>query len=459
MKVMCLAVVLAIGTLSVPAFAQDAAPGARSVQELLRLVEQGIARDQQEARERIRRFEQERGQQEARLNEARAELRRLESSSAALEGRFQNNETALVEAEARLTERLGTLKELFGVLQQTAGDFRGNVQSSLISGEYPGREAFLTSLIEKAGSSSKLPTITEIEQLWFEMQREMTASGVVSRFSAPLVDPDGRSAEAEVTRVGAFNAIANGRYVIWQADTGSLVELAKQPAGRYTGVAADFERSSAPVADFWLDPSRGSILSLIIQSPSLGQRIDQGGLVGYAIIALGLIGLLIALERLVSLSVVDRKVSVQLKQPGPNANNPLGRVMAAYEQFKTVDRETLELKLAEAIAQETPSLQRFLALLKIIGVVAPLLGLLGTVTGMINTFQAITLFGTGDPKMMAGGISQALVTTVLGLVVAIPIVLLHTLVSSRSKRIAQVIEERAIGVMAEHSEATRGHAG
>ena len=133
--------------------------------------------------------------------------------------------------------------------------------------------------------------------------------------------------------------------------------------------------------------------------------------------------------------------------------------MAAYEQFKSVDRETLELKLAEAIAQETPSLQRFLALLKIIGVVAPLLGLLGTVTGMINTFQAITLFGTGDPKMMAGGISQALVTTVLGLVVAIPIVLLHTLVSSRSKRIAQVIEERAIGVMAEHSEATRGHAG
>jgi len=97
-----------------------------------------------------------------------------------------------------------------------------------------------------------------------------------------------------------------------------------------------------------------------------------------------------------------------------------------------------------------------LMFLKIIAVVAPLLGLLGTVTGMIITFQAITLFGTGDPKLMAGGISTALVTTVQGLCVAIPTVLLHTLVASRARRLNQILEEQAAGMVAVQSE--RRHA-
>ena len=122
------------------------------------------------------------------------------------------------------------------------------------------------------------------------------------------------------------------------------------------------------------------------------------------------------------------------------------------EKQDTANVETLELKLAEAIFREMPKLTRSLLFIKIISVVAPLMGLLGTVTGMIQTFQAITLYGTGDPKLMAGGISQALVTTVLGLTVAIPMVLLHTLVSGRSKRIVQVLQEQSAGIIAEHSE-------
>ena len=113
---------------------------------------------------------------------------------------------------------------------------------------------------------------------------------------------------------------------------------------------------------------------------------------------------------------------------------------------------TLELKLAEAVLSEPPKLEQGLTLLKIIAAVAPLMGLLGTVTGMIITFQAITIFGAGDPKAMAGGISSALVTTVLGLLVAIPTVLLHTVVNGRSQRIIHVLNEQATGIVAEHSE-------
>ncbi|MDP6673494.1 MAG: MotA/TolQ/ExbB proton channel family protein, partial [Gammaproteobacteria bacterium] len=182
------------------------------------------------------------------------------------------------------------------------------------------------------------------------------------------------------------------------------------------------------------------------------ERVQQGGLVGYLIIALGCIGLLIAFERMFVLGLASRKVTAQLNSDSPSQDNALGRVLSVAEGNRSADTETLELKLSEAIFKEIPALNRALLFLKIISVVAPLMGLLGTVTGMINTFQAITLYGTGDPKLMAGGISQALVTTVLGLTVAIPMVLLHTLVSGRSRRIVQVLQEQSAGIIATHAE-------
>ncbi len=203
---------------------------------------------------------------------------------------------------------------------------------------------------------------------------------------------------------------------------------------------------------FGMDPTLGGVLSTLVARPNMIERIQQGGLVGYLIIALGIIGLLIALERIVVLGIASRKVTAQLDSDSPSQDNALGRVLAVAEANKSVDTETLELKLSEAIFKETPALNRALLFIKIISVVAPLMGLLGTVTGMIQTFQAITLYGTGDPKLMAGGISQALVTTVLGLMVAIPMVLLHTIVSGRSKRIVQVLQEQSAGIIAEHAE-------
>ena len=431
----------------------------QSVDDLLKLVEQGIARDAAEQRARLKTFTEERNKQVEVLQARKAELARLEKLSAQQEQRYQSNESALAEEQNRLTERLGALKELFGVLQQTAGDLKGVVAGSAVSSQYPARGEFLTGLIEKAGSSSKLPSIAEIERLWFEMQREMTASGKVVSYSANVVSPNGDVAPQDIVRIGSFNVVSEQGYIVYEAETGQLKELTRQPAGRYTGPATEFAAAGGgQVQDFWLDPSRGSILGLLIQSPSTSERVRQGGVVGYIIIALGLFSLMLAAERMITLGVTTAKVRKQINNPEPNNNNPLGRVMAAYKRWQASDKETLELRLAEAMQQEVPKIQRFLALLKIIAVVAPLLGLLGTVTGMINTFQAITLFGTGDPKLMAGGISQALVTTVLGLCVAVPTVLLHTVVAGRAKRLGSIIQERATGIMAGHVERAGAHA-
>jgi len=307
-------------------------------------------------------------------------------------------------------------------------------------------------LAQKMGSTSKLASIEDIEKVWFELQREMTEQGKVSRFNTDVIVDGGDKVQKEVVRVGAFNLISDGQYLEYTPSTNTISQLTRQPSSRFTATAADLQQANTGVVPFALDPTGGSILGLLVQAPDTSEQVHQGGAVGYVILGVGLLALLIALERFVSLLLMGGKIRRQLKDDTARDDNPLGRVMKVKDQYPNVAYDTLELKLSEAILREMPKITRNLTLIKIISVVAPLLGLLGTVTGMINTFQAITLFGTGDPKLMAGGISQALVTTVLGLVVAIPTVFLYTLLNTRSKGLLLILQEQSAGIIAERSE-------
>lgn len=372
--------------------------------------------------------------------------------STSLEQQFQDNEIDLGNRTDALNKRLGELKELFGVLQQVAGDTKSKFQNSVISAQIPGRGEFLDEFAQSMGSTSKLASIDEIEKIWFELQREMTESAKVSKFTTEVILADGRKEQAEVTRVGNFNLVANNKYLEFVSETNSIAELKRQPSGRYLETAGSLTNANNEQIAFALDPTGGSILNLLVQAPNTQERVDQGGTVGYIILGIGLVGLLIAIERFISLFLMGSKVSRQLKADKALDNNPLGRVLLVKEQYPNADTETLELKLSESILREVPKITSRLTLIKIISVVAPLIGLLGTVVGMINTFQAITLFGTGDPKLMAGGISQALVTTVLGLVVAIPMVFISTMLNTRSRGIINILQQQSAGIVAERSE-------
>jgi biopolymer transport protein ExbB len=439
---------LSLGTSA--AIAQD--DDAASMTDLLRLIEQGQARDSQEARQREAQFNQERNQQQNLLNQARAERTRQERESGRLEQLFEDNQVKIVAARVALDERLGALKELFGVLQTVSGDTQGRFNASLTNLQYPDREEFLVALGSKMASATELAQIEDIERLWFELQREVNESGNIVRFNHLVTRADGEQEEMEVVRVGAFNLISDVGYLEYDPGEGLISELLRQPDGRFTGSADDLFDASDGYEGFGVDVTRGGILGLLVETPTLTEKIDQGGIVGYSILALGAVGLLIAIWRFVGLSGDSRRVSAQLKRDTASTDNPLGRVLAAYDSNRSADTETVELKLSEAALKEMPGLTKGLLFIKVISVVAPLMGLLGTVTGMIKTFQVITLYGAGDPKMMAGGISQALVTTVLGLVVAIPMVLLHTIVSGQSRKVINVIQSQSTGIIAEHSE-------
>ena len=446
-------ILIMIAVCAFGAGAAQAQEAAGSMQELLNLIEQGQARDSAEARQREQRFAAARNEQQNLLNQARAERTRQENNSQRLEQLFSENQQKILDARTALDRRLGALKELFGVLQTVSGDAQGRFSNSLTNLQFPDREAFLVELGSKMASASSLASIEDIERLRFELQREVAEQGKVVKFSQEIATKEGERVNADVVRVGVFNLAFDGGYLSYDPGTGNVSELQRQPEqARFTGSGADIVNASGESVRFGLDVTRGGILALLVDSPTLTDRINQGGIVGYCIIGLGIVGLLIALWRWIGLGSDSRKVTAQLKRDSASTDNPLGRVLAAYESNQQADTETVELKLSEAALKEMPGLTKGLLFIKVISVVAPLMGLLGTVTGMIKTFQIITLYGAGDPKMMAGGISQALMTTVLGLVVAIPMVLIHTLVSGQSKRIINILHSQSAGIIAQHAE-------
>ncbi len=452
---------IALCLISLQIAAQEADP--RSLDELLQLVESATLTETQEQRDRLSRFESNVNQRQQMLDDMVATREEEEAISAQLENTYDDNEIIKAQRNETLQERIGDLDELFGTIAGVVGDTRSNFEQSMISAQFVGREEFLTDLAGIMSSDSQLPSIEELERLWFFLQQEMTESGRIDKFDALVASADGTQTTREVVRVGSYNIVSSGEYLQYDASTGRLSVLPAQPSGGvlnsglYQNLASDFQNSTSGFTRLGIDPTGptgGSYLAALISSPDFRTRYgEQGGEIGSIIITVGLVAMLFAIYKIVYLTMIGTKVNAQLKDTAkPTEDNPLGRVLMVYESDKTMDIETLELKLGEAILKETPALERFLTLVKIISTVAPLMGLLGTVTGMIEVFQQITLFGTGDPQIMAGGISGALVTTVLGISVAIPTVLIHTFIKSRSDRILHVMEEQATGIIARKAE-------
>ncbi|MBV1916010.1 MAG: MotA/TolQ/ExbB proton channel family protein [Pseudomonadales bacterium] len=431
----------------------------QTMRQLLEQIRTGRVNEDRVNREREAAFIARKNQQQTLLEQLEQQLDEANTLSQQLEADFNSNEASLTAQEQQLHERLGDLGELFGVVRQISADTSAQLEQSMVSTQLPDR----ANLLANIANSRDLPTITDIEKLWFILMEEMHEQGRVVTFDAGIVNTQGIESQQAVTRIGPFVSFTSqGKFLRYLSATGQLSELPRQPRMIYQSAAENLSNASsagdeqafviAPV-----DPSSGAILSLLIQRPDIIERIQQGGIIGYIVIFIGFIGVLLGVERIISLSVIFYRINQQASQPQTIGNNPLGRIFKAFgaAQQNPADNnsiESLELKLDDLILKEVPAIRRRLSTLKVLAGVAPLLGLLGTVTGMVETFDVITLFGSGDAKLMAGGISQALVTTALGLTVAIPILLLHSIANSRSRHIIECLEEQTAGLLAQYSE-------
>lgn len=433
-------------------------PPSADLDSLLKRVENGRKTETALHQKREQEFLQRQGEQRSLLEAAKQERIRLERVSERLEANRRENEEEIKRVAQLQAERSGQLQELFGVLQQASSDAKAVISKSHVTINSEGRLAAINDLVESTKDTS-LPTIDQITVWPTQMIREMIGSGEVVKFQSEVNLVNGTTEVVDLVRVGDFGIMGDNRYFVLK-DNQRIDELVKQPSGRFTSTLSALHNSQpGQLIGVGIDPTRGQLLGLEVQKPDTMERVAQGGRVGYIILVLGAFGVLMAIFQWAYLFVVGRKVSSQTRNSTPNKGNPLGRILSVYHDNKSVDVETLELKIDEAILKETPSLERFLALIKLISAVAPLFGLLGTVIGMIETFQAITLFGAGDPTIMAAGISTALMTTVLGLVVAIPTLLLHAFVAGASKSVIHVLEEQSAGIIAVHAEEEHAGAG
>ena len=449
---------------AVPASAQSIT----SVDGLLNDIRQNAAEVERQNRERIRIFSERANQRSAELSKAQQELRALENRAATVERSFASNRNQIDRLEDELRAAQGDFGEVFGLARSKAGEFKALLDSSLTTAEHPDRAKVLGRIAE----SKALPSAEDLDSIWKSMLNEIKYQREVSNFEAPVANiEDG--AMQDVTRVGPFSVFTtNGSdfldYSAPSAESGDdaplLSLLPRQPGGQVSSAAKNVTGATAgDVVYAPLDPTRGGLLKSFERVPSFEERFGNplkfklgfGKVIGLVIEWILILGGLFGILNLIRLFLAKMAIGSQKRKAQPSKSNALGRVMMAYEGAQNKDADTVELKLDEAILRESPKFEFGLSVLKLLAGVAPLLGLLGTVTGMIQTFQAMMIYGTGDPQLMAGGISEALVTTMLGLVAAIPLLVLHSFCASLARSIQGTLEEQSAGIVARHVE-TRG---
>ncbi|MFH4455803.1 MotA/TolQ/ExbB proton channel family protein [Vibrio alginolyticus] len=377
-------------------------------------------------------------------NKLAAERAALQAEADSLSVTFGENEAELAQLEEKLRLETGSLGELFGVVRQNAKELESELKSSVTGVDANSYQKDIDAIV----AAKSLPTLTQLQAMWRSMEEQIKASGEMANVSFTLLNGEGREQTVNGVRLGSMALLDDTGYVKWNGKRGDAVNYLRQPESGPTANTI----SSGDIDALVIDPSRGILLEQLANSPTLADRLNAGGVVGKIILGLLAIGLLIALVRGASLMISRQKIMKQLKTPAQPGDNPLGRVLAVYQKDKHRSVEALELRLLEAVVDEQTHLEKGLSMLKLLAALAPMLGLLGTVTGMIETFQVITQFGNGDPKVMAGGISMALVTTVLGLVSAMPLLLAHNVLSSQAENIRSILEKQGIGLVAEQAE-------
>ena len=418
---------------------------ANELRSLLQEVRQHSKQQAEKDRQRVATFKTEKDKQQQQLQALNSRLIQAESEGKLLAQQFEANETELAKLEVQLKEQSGAMTEVSSLARQTASELAGGLENSLVTAQFPTRIVALREIAAEKGITS----LEQLELLWHSIQQEMTESAASVSFPAEIVSANGEKRNTTVSRIGTFTAVADGKYLQWLPETRQLSELVRQPGRGNTAAVINWEKSKEAVADIALDPTRGSVLSLLTRVPNWKERLSQGGVVGYIILALGLIGVMIAIWRLISLIAINRKIRKQMAQTDSlKGDNPLGRVLQSVDIEKSPSKEHLETMLDEAIIRETPPLERGKTAIKLLASIAPMLGLLGTIVGMIATFQSISLFGTSDPRLMADGISQALMTTLMGLAVAIPLLLLYSVIASKSRALIQILDEQSAGLIA-----------
>ena len=436
-----------VAALTAASAATAAAPSATSLDQLLDQVRNASQQNAAVNQQREQEFKAKYDQQAQILATAQQVLQNEQARNATLQASYDKNVATLNDLVSKLRSSEGDFSQVVDNARQVASDFKTTLDSSLVSAQYPGRGVFLAKLAE----SRNLPSLEDIRKLWFLMQQEMTEEGKVTKFAATITHEDGAQEKVNVVRVGEFAAVNGNSFLRYVPETGALVQPDRQPGGHFRGLAGDLSAAGSGTLPMAVDPTGGELLRTLVNQPSTMEQVAQGHTVGWIILVFGLAGLLIIVERGLYLLSMGNKIKVQMSSSKPDLNNPLGRILTTFNESKSDDTETLGLRLDETLMRERPVIEARLGLLRVLALVAVLLGLLGTIVGVMNTFQTMNLFGSGA-ALVANGIAAALVPLWLGLLVATTLLFFHGLLTARSEALVHTLEEQSAGILAARAE-------
>jgi len=394
------------------------------------------------------------------LQKAVAELKAMVSTEQKELSSLQSHYQELLERESQLTEGLKSEQEEIKTVQGTvvgaAKEAQELLKGSPLGSSFEEPRSVLNSIIEK----KHFPGMDEIRSEVSLFQRYADQSASIHKHRGEFVDVKGHSTEGDIVHIGGIGALYQSGDAAGYLKTMNSGGLAAVPADLGFGLRRSLKEFIKGDADHVpVDISGGAVFMELTQKKGFREWIDSGGLLVWPIFGIGLIAIVFSLERLyfflrirtdsdqiiedVTSLVENDRIDECKRYCLEKKNHPTCQVLSSGLDQIGATQEVFESSLQEAILRLLPRFERFIPTLGMLAAVAPLLGLLGTVSGMINTFHVITIFGTGDPKLMAGGISEALITTELGLAVAIPVMFIHHFFERRVELIVGDMEEKA----------------
>ncbi|CAM3001978.1 MotA/TolQ/ExbB proton channel family protein [Moritella viscosa] len=420
---------------------------ATPLDDLLKQVKQSNVAETKIDNEALTRFKSNLATQEANLAKQAKRNQTLQQQMTQLQNTIAGNNKLILAKQKLANSEKSDLDNVFSEFRRASQDLRGQLNKSPLSAILSGRSIQLSPYSE----ANFEPNLVAIKNLWLLFTEQMVASSKVTTTETQVTMANGSKEMLAVTQIAGFTAFTAQGPLLYQPASESYQLLPSNSADMTARIAA-FSQPQDGFVSTLIDPSAGALLERATQVRAWWQVFSDAGVVGGIIVAVGIIGMTIGLFRLLVLTREAKKIELQKQQLNKLTDNPLGRIISVAERHERSNADELARFLDEAILAELPECRKGLGSIAVLATIAPLLGLLGTVAGMIETFQAITAYGNSDPQVLSSGISQALLTTKFGLIAAVPLMLLHSLLTSKSDSILHVIEHQSAGLLAQRQQ-------
>ncbi|HOK41297.1 MAG TPA: MotA/TolQ/ExbB proton channel family protein [bacterium] len=409
----------------------------------------------------IKKISDEREQLERQKSELKLKFEKLFDEEQKIRNKNKNLEALKNELEKKISEKNYEIIEFKNIINERINDLYTEL---LVYSTAPDNFDDLQ-ILKNFLISNIQPNSENLKIIFNILLNEIKRGSQIIKFQGKFFNKEGKEDIGEIIRFGKIFAIFKNDnkfgFLGYSSSTNSFFELPIKLNSKFYKYIKKYFEEEKEIKYLPIDISGGNAIEIIKNKKNLIEHIKSGGIIVYPIILIGILAVFIIIERIIKLNkylktneLIFKRINNLLDNQNELENflkeandNIFFKITKTILNNKEKDKKTIEELVEEKIMYELPELEKYLSTLNMFGAISPLLGLLGTVTGIITTFDIITIFGTGNPKLLSGGISEALVTTELGLIIAIPVLLAHNFLTNKVSKIINFIEKNSNNIL------------